>query len=83
MTYTLEATKPVGDRVSNIMIGGKPVDPAKTYVFAAPNFDMNGGDGYVMLAGKSYNDFPSDAEVLMAYIKYLGVVTNDNLVYIK
>jgi 2',3'-cyclic-nucleotide 2'-phosphodiesterase (5'-nucleotidase family) len=83
MTYTLDATKPVGDRVSNIMIGGKPVDPARTYVFAAPNFDMNGGDGYVMLVGKSYNDFPSDAEVLMAYVKYLGLITNDNMVYVK
>lgn len=83
LTYTLDASKPAGDRVSNIMIGGKPVDPDKEYVLATLNFIFNGGDDYRMLVGKAQNDFPSDAEVFIKYAQYLGTITNDNMVYKK
>lgn len=82
-SYTLDMTKPAGERVSNIMVGGKPVDPNKDYVLATLNFEFNGGDDYRMLVGKAQNDFPSDAEVFIKYIQYLGTITNDNLVYKK
>lgn len=83
LTYTLDASKPAGDRVSNIMIGGKPVDPDKEYVLATLNFIFNGGDDYRMLVGKAQNDFPSDAEVFIKYAQYLGTITNENIVYKK
>ncbi len=80
LTYTLDATKPAGDRVSNIMIGGTPVEAEREYLFATVNFYFNGGDDYKMLVGKKIlNDFPSDAEVFMAYVKHLGTVTADNI----
>jgi 5'-nucleotidase/UDP-sugar diphosphatase len=79
MSYTLDAAAPAGSRVSNIMIGGVPVVPGKDYVFAAPNFDMNGGDGFTMLTGKKYQDYPSDAEVFMAYVQAIGNITPDNI----
>jgi 2',3'-cyclic-nucleotide 2'-phosphodiesterase (5'-nucleotidase family) len=83
LTYTLDASKPAGDRVSNIMIGGEPIDPEKEYTIATLNFIFNGGDDYRMLVGKAQNDYPTDAEVFMAYIKYLGTITNDNIVFKK
>ncbi|MBL8966628.1 MAG: bifunctional metallophosphatase/5'-nucleotidase [Spirochaetaceae bacterium] len=84
LTYTLDATQPAGSRVSAIMIGGKPVDEAKEYVFAATNFNYNGGDDFKMLVGKKIlNEFPSDAEVFMAYVKKLGTVTADNIEFKK
>jgi len=83
LTYTLDASKPAGDRVSNIMIGGEPLDPEKEYTIATLNFIFNGGDDYRMLIGKAQNDFPTDAEVLVSYIKYLGTVTNENMIYKK
>lgn len=83
LTYTLDVSKPAGDRVSNIMIGGKPVDPDKEYVLATLNFIFNGGDDYRMLVGKAQNDFPSDAEVFIKYAEYLGTITNENMVYKK
>lgn len=83
MTYTLDASKPAGDRVSNIMVNGQPLDPDKEYVFTTLNFEFNGGDGYNMLVGKAQNDFPSDAEVFLAYLKHIGTVTNDNMVFTK
>jgi 2',3'-cyclic-nucleotide 2'-phosphodiesterase (5'-nucleotidase family) len=83
MTYTLDASKPAGDRVSDIMVNGQPVDPDKDYVFTTLNFEFNGGDGYTMLVGKAQNDFPSDAEVFLAYLKHIGTVTDDNMVFTK
>lgn len=80
LTYVLDASKPAGDRVSDIKIGGIPVDPEKEYTIATLNFLFNGGDDYRMLVGKAQNDFPSDAEILAAYIKYLGTVTEENMV---
>ncbi|MDH7483260.1 MAG: 5'-nucleotidase, partial [Spirochaetales bacterium] len=80
LTYTLDASKPAGDRVSNIMIGGVPVDPEKEYTIATLNFLFNGGDDYRMLVGKAQNDFPSDAEIFVAYVRHLGTVTEDNMV---
>lgn len=82
-TFTLDAGKPAGERVSNILVGGKPVEPNKEYVLAAINFQFNGGDDYRMLVGRAQNDFPSDAEVFIKYLQYLGTVTNENMVYKK
>ena len=79
LTYILDASKGVGNRVSNIEIGGQGVDPERDYVLAATNFNFNGGDDFVMLKGKPLQDFPSDAEVFMSYVKQLGMVTADNI----
>jgi 2',3'-cyclic-nucleotide 2'-phosphodiesterase (5'-nucleotidase family) len=79
LTYALDATKPAGDRASDIKIGGVPVDANKNYTLALLNFEFNGGDEYKMFAGKAYKEFPSDAEITMAYIQKLGTVTADNI----
>ena len=69
--------------MSNILVGGQPVDPNKDYMFATINFEFNGGDDYRMLIGKAQNDYPTDAEVFIKYLEYIGSVTNDNMVYKK
>jgi 5'-nucleotidase/UDP-sugar diphosphatase len=81
LTYTLDASRPAGDRVSDIMVRDEPVEADREYVFAALNFVFNGGDGFTMLTGKKLQDFPSDAEAFMDYIKFLGVVTEFNYEY--
>ncbi|HWR12862.1 MAG TPA: bifunctional UDP-sugar hydrolase/5'-nucleotidase [Rectinemataceae bacterium] len=82
-SYTLDIAKPAGERVSNILVGGQPVDPDKDYLFTTLNFEFNGGDDYRMLIGKAQNDFPSDAEVFIQYLKHIGAVSNENMVYVK
>jgi 5'-nucleotidase / UDP-sugar diphosphatase len=79
LSYTLDATQPVGGRVSDIKVGGAPVDPNKDYVLAGLNFEFAGGDEYTMFKGKTFKDYPSDAEILMAYLQKLGTVTEDNI----
>jgi 2',3'-cyclic-nucleotide 2'-phosphodiesterase (5'-nucleotidase family) len=82
-SYTADLTRPAGDRITAVFVNGKPVDPNKEYLFATINFQWNGGDDYRMLVGKAQNDFPSDAEVFLAYLKKIGTVTPDKLVQKK
>ena len=46
MTYTLDLT---AKTVSDVLIGGRPLDLAKTYLIATQNFMIIGGDGYSVL----------------------------------
>jgi len=46
MTVTADLDRPAGERVVEIVIGGAPLDPAKTYVVATNDFMARGGDGY-------------------------------------
>jgi len=50
MTYTLDLT---AKTVSDVKIGGQPIDLAKTYLIATQNFMMSGGDGYTLLTAAS------------------------------
>jgi 5'-nucleotidase/UDP-sugar diphosphatase len=52
LTFSYDKTKPVGERVFNIMVGGAPLDPAKVYTVATNDYVANGGDGYAILKGK-------------------------------
>ncbi|PYS86765.1 MAG: bifunctional metallophosphatase/5'-nucleotidase [Acidobacteria bacterium] len=49
MSFKFDARKLPGQRVSDVMVGGRPVDLNKTYTLATSNFLVaNGGDGYTM-----------------------------------
>ncbi|MDL2206834.1 bifunctional metallophosphatase/5'-nucleotidase, partial [Eubacteriales bacterium OttesenSCG-928-N13] len=50
MTVTVDISKPKGERVSDLMIGGAPVEPSKLYQLVTNDFLAAGGDGYEMLA---------------------------------
>lgn len=58
-------------QVSDVMIGGKPLDMDKTYRFTVPSFNAAGGDGYPKLTGHAghVNTGFVDAEVLKAYLE--------------
>ncbi|MGC4082799.1 MAG: bifunctional UDP-sugar hydrolase/5'-nucleotidase [Vicinamibacterales bacterium] len=49
VTFTVTVSAPVGQRVSNVRVNGQPLDPAKSYTVAMPNYVLNGGDGYTNL----------------------------------
>lgn len=72
LTFTADLTKPPGQRVDAIMIGGKPLDPSARYTLATNDYMASGGDGYVVLeAGTpllSIRDGKLMANDVMAYI---------------
>lgn len=74
VSFKFDTTKPVGGRVSEIKVGGKPVEDNKKYTLATSDFLVSrGGDGYTMFKdAKKLTDeatAPKDSEMLEEAIK--------------
>ena len=69
-------------RVSDIMVGGQPLDPNRTYKLASHNYMLlSGGDGMTMFSGCNVllQDVAVDVDVLYNYInKNLGGVVGED-----
>jgi 5'-nucleotidase len=46
VTYTYDASRPEGDRITAVRVNGAPLDPAKTYRVATFSFLAAGGDNF-------------------------------------
>ena len=61
----------IADRkIVKLLVGGEPIDDAKTYKFATINFLMDGGDG-VVLSDVAFNRKEMDVFVRDAIVEYL------------
>jgi len=68
LTYTMDLTRPIGDRVSDIKINGTPITETGTYRVAANNFLIGGGDGFtVFTQGTDLWSGPLDIDALVDY----------------
>ena len=74
MTFEVDPKAEAGGRVSNVMVGGEPLDPAATYGVVSNNYVRNGGDGYAMFrdAQNAYDFGPDLADVVSEYIASRG-----------
>ncbi|PYE85487.1 bifunctional metallophosphatase/5'-nucleotidase [Pseudoroseicyclus aestuarii] len=70
MSYTFDASAEPGSRISDVMVGGEPIDESATYGVVSNNYVRNGGDGYAMFedAANAYDFGPDLAEVMAEYI---------------
>ena len=70
MTFAFDAAAPAGSRVSDVMIGGAPVDMEKAYCVVSNNYVRNGRDGYAMFktAAKAYDFGPDLADVTAEFL---------------
>ena len=78
MSFTFDISQPAGSRVSNLLVGGQPVDLTATYTMATSGFVGAGGDGFTMIPeyGTFIGEFGSIDENLTAFIRNLdGPVT--------
>jgi 2',3'-cyclic-nucleotide 2'-phosphodiesterase (5'-nucleotidase family) len=65
MRVVVDPSRPAGQRVVEVLVGGAPLDPTRIYTVATNDFLARGGDGYSVLArGKQLID-PA-AALLMA-----------------
>jgi 5'-nucleotidase/UDP-sugar diphosphatase len=71
VSYTLNYDKGVCE---NILIGGKPIDPAKDYKIATNDYMAAGGDGYVVFKKSSliFNTSIWMRDGVIDYLKTLG-----------
>jgi len=77
MTFTVDPAAAAGARISDVRVGGAPIDLAKTYGVVSNNYVRNGGDGYKMFvnAENVYDFGPDLADVTAEYMVKTGPYT--------
>lgn len=50
LTYTIDTSRPSGDRITDLMVDGKPIAMGASYRVTTNNFLDQGGDGYTEFA---------------------------------
>jgi 5'-nucleotidase/UDP-sugar diphosphatase len=77
ITYTIDPAAEVGSRISEVMVGGAPIDLGKTYRLVSNNYVRNGGDGYKMFksAANAYDYGPDLADVTAEFLAAQGPFT--------
>lgn len=77
MSFTVDLSAEPGSRISDVMIGGAPIDPKATYGAVSNNYVRNGGDGYAMFrdARNAYDYGPDLAEVTADFLAETGPYT--------
>lgn len=73
LSFTADITKPAGERVSEVMVGGVAIDPAATYKVATNDYMGNGGDGYSVMKNGNVLIRATDGKLM----------ANDLMVYIR
>ncbi|MGB7317897.1 MAG: bifunctional metallophosphatase/5'-nucleotidase [Planktotalea sp.] len=70
MTFAVDPAAEVGSRISDVMVGGAPLDMAKVYGVVSNNYVRGGGDGYKMFrdAQDAYDFGPDLADVTAEYL---------------
>jgi 2',3'-cyclic-nucleotide 2'-phosphodiesterase (5'-nucleotidase family) len=76
LTFSFDASKPAGERVSDVAVRGVPLNEGATYRVATNDYMLGGGDGYTTL-GNGQVIIDSAAATLMAstvanYITAMG-----------
>jgi 5'-nucleotidase len=63
LRFTFDARRPVGSRVTEVIINGQPLDDKKTYTLATSSFlAVEGGDDYKMLQNRRFLIKPEEGE---------------------
>ena len=70
MTFVFDPSAEVGSRITEVTVGGEPLDPERDYLAVSNDYLRNGGDGYSMLrdAADAYDFGPDVADVLAEYL---------------
>lgn len=78
MTMTVDVSAPAGSRVSEVMVGGAPLEMDKVYKVAVNDYILGGGDGYAALGGGRIVTEGATGSLVandvMAYVEKMGSV---------
>jgi 2',3'-cyclic-nucleotide 2'-phosphodiesterase/3'-nucleotidase len=70
-----DLTRPAGQRAVRILVGGRPLEPARTYTVGTQDFVGQGGDLYATFAGLTPDTLGVDIQGVVAqHIRSRGVV---------
>jgi 2',3'-cyclic-nucleotide 2'-phosphodiesterase (5'-nucleotidase family) len=80
LTFAVDTSRPAGERVSDIMVNGAPLDMAAKYKVATNDFMARGGDGYLAFKSGELLVNAESAKLMandvMSYVRQLGEVTS-------
>lgn len=75
LSYTIDVAKPLGQRITDVTIGGRALISNQRYTVATNDFMASGGDGYTWFApAKNAGELGGLDEVLAEYIKSKGII---------
>ena len=70
LTVRYDPARPVGERILEILVGGAPLDPNRTYTVAMTDFMAGGGDGLALATSTDVVDTGIvDIDALVAYAR--------------
>jgi 2',3'-cyclic-nucleotide 2'-phosphodiesterase (5'-nucleotidase family) len=69
LTLTVDVNARPGNRVRDVKVNGEPLDPAKSYSIAIPDFVLKGGDGYSMFAGLPVLVSPEAGDLIVSALE--------------
>ena len=67
-SFIADPGKAPGSRVETILIGGEPIDEARTYTVATNDFMQGGGDGYDVLKDATVIVSPNDGKLMTSEV---------------
>ncbi|MDB4912567.1 MAG: cpdB [Gemmatimonadetes bacterium] len=75
--YTIDVSRPIGQRITRLEIKGRPVLPADSFTMALNNYRQTGGGGYAMLAGAPlvYDKQQEIRQLLIDEVKKRGTIS--------
>ena len=76
LTYDIDLSRPLGDRVVDLSYGGEPIDPAQDFVIAINNYRQSGGGSFpgVTTAPVVYNRQLEIRQLLIDWVAAEGVI---------
>jgi 5'-nucleotidase len=77
LRYSFDASRLPGTRIKDVTVGGRPLDPKKTYTLVTSRYVAEGGDQYEMLKGSKSVPLTtklSDSDVLRRAINTAGTI---------
>lgn len=80
LEYTYNPSGPAGNRITEILLNGVPIDPAATYLVGANSFLATGGDNFFTLAaGTNKSDSGKiDLESMVDYFEAFPTISPDS-----
>ena len=78
LSFAFDASAPAGSRVSEVMVGGAPLEADRVYTVAVNDYIIGGGDGYAALGGGRIVTTGATGNLVatdvMNYVEKLGTV---------
>ena len=67
-----DPSRPAGDRIVSVTVGGAPLDPARTYTVTMSDFMATGGDGLALAAPRAPVETGiADIDAFITYVRAL------------